>query len=92
LLLGEGVKDALEQGPVLVAMHPMLVCVRLDLLEFEAGIRMEAKPEPILSWWYEVTDKQTLCCPSQVQHSYYLVNLASADWTDGTARCTDEFG
>src|SRR5688572_137635 len=85
-------EDALELGPVLVAVYPVLVGVCFDLFELEAGVGVEAEPEPVLPRCHEVTDKQALCCTSQVEHSYYLVDLANAGWTDGTARRADEFG
>ena len=44
-LLGrERVEDTLEQGPMLIAMHPMLIQASLHLLELEAGVRVKGKP------------------------------------------------
>ena len=75
-------EDALKQGPVLVAMHPMLVCIRLQLSKLEAGVGVKGKPEPILPFDYKITDEQPFGSTCQVQDSDYIVHFTSADWTD----------
>jgi hypothetical protein len=51
-LLGECMKDALEKGRVLIAMHPMLVGVWLYFFEVKSRVRMKSKPVPLISWYY----------------------------------------
>lgn len=86
-LLGrKRVENALEQGPVLVAMHPMLIYTRLHLFKFEAGEGVKGEPEPVFPFYHKVTDEQTLCCACQVQDSDHVVHFASTNWTNGTLR------
>ena len=79
-------ENALEQGPVLVTMHPMLIYTGLHLFEFEAGERVKGEPEPVLPFDHKVADEQTLCCSCQVQDSDHVIHFASTNWTDRTLR------
>ena len=84
-LLGwKRVENALEQGPMLVTMHPMLMYAGLHLFKVEAGERVEGEPEPVFPIDHKVTDKQTLCCSRQIQDPDHVVHFASASGTDGT--------
>ena len=55
-------ENALEQGPVLVAMHPMLIGIGLHFFELEAGVGVKGEPEPVFPWYHKVTNEQTLGC------------------------------
>lgn len=79
-------EDALEQGPVLVAMHPMLIYAELYLFKLEAGEGVKGEPQPVFPFYHKVTDEQTLCCTCQVQDSDHVVHFASTDRTDGAWR------
>ncbi len=79
-------ENALEQRPMLVAMHPMLIYTVLHLLKLEAGERVKGEPEPIIPFYHKVADEQTFCCTCQVQDSDDVVHFASTNWTDGTLR------
>ena len=76
-------EDTLEQWPILVAMHPMLIDTRFHLLELEAGERVKGEPEPVFSFYDEITDEQTLCCTCQIQDSDNIIYFACTNWTDG---------
>lgn len=88
-LVRKRVEYALKEGPVLVAMHPVLIYAGLHLLEFKPGERVEGEVEPIFPVYPKVTDEQTLCCARQVQNPDHVVHFASTNWTDGTLNTTD---
>lgn len=47
-LLGrKGMENALEQGPMLVAMYPMLIYTRLHFFEFKPRKRVKGEPKPV---------------------------------------------
>ena len=71
----ERVKNALEQGPVLVAIHPLLVYPGLHFLEFETGERVEGEPEPVPSFYHKITNEETFCCTGQVEYSNHVVHF-----------------
>ena len=57
LLVGKCMENPLEQGPVLIAMNPVLVDARLHLLEFKARERMKGEPEPVSPIYHKVTNE-----------------------------------
>ena len=79
---GESVEDALEQGPVLVAMNPMLIYTWLYFFEFKPRERVEGEPEPVLPFYHQVTNEEPFRCAGQVQNSDHIIDFGSTEWTD----------
>ena len=80
VLIGEGLENALEQFPVLIAMNPVLENSWLDFFELKTGVRVERKPVPILSFDNYIADEQSFGCASQVQNPDYFVHFRGDFW------------
>ena len=65
-LVWKGMEYALERGPMLVAVDPMLEDTGLHFFEFEAGIGVKGEPEPVFPLNHKVADKQAFCCTCQI--------------------------
>lgn len=82
-LIGERVKNPLEQRRVFISVNPLLVYSWLDLFETKAGVGVECKPQPVVSFYPKITNEESLGCTCQIKHTDDLIDFGGSnrgDW------------